>query len=111
MKGSVSQGTGYTGIDLGKYFFACTIPLFHIAGRPVALGYVSEYISRLAVPFFFIVSGFFLSNSITKKGRKRALVDFEKHNLFLYLLELSQPVRLYLDFHCESTPFSAVSAG
>ncbi len=64
----------YKGIDVGRVVFACLIPILHIAfSESVVVDVIRQYISRLGVPFFFAVSGMFLSKSIEKYGAKAAL--------------------------------------
>ena len=64
----------YTGIDICRLVFACLIPLLHISLPPsVSLYIVRQYISRLGVPFFFAVSGMFLSKAIADKGNLTAM--------------------------------------
>lgn len=58
----------YVGIDYGRFIFACLIPLLHIPFSNPVVNVIAQYISRLGVPFFFGVSGFFLSKSIEKRG-------------------------------------------
>lgn len=64
----------YTGIDICRLVFACLIPLLHISLPPsTPLYIVRQYISRLGVPFFFAVSGMFLSKAIAGKGNLTAM--------------------------------------
>ena len=59
----------YSGIDIFRVVFACLIPLLHI-NLPLTLPVyiIRQYISRFGVPFFFAVSGMFLSRTITECG-------------------------------------------
>lgn len=60
----------YTGIDIGRVIFACLIPLLHISfPENAAVSIVQQYFSRLGVPFFFAVSGMFLSRSVERYGK------------------------------------------
>lgn len=62
------------GIDVGRVIFACLIPILHIAFQEgIGVDIIRQYISRLGVPFFFAISGMFLSKSIEKYGEKDAL--------------------------------------
>ena len=63
----------YKGIDIGRLIFACLIPLLHIGMSDQVSFVVKQYVSRLGVPFFFAVSGMFLSKSIEKSGSAAAL--------------------------------------
>lgn len=60
----------YTGIEIGRVFFACLIPFLHISFKDsVGIYIVRQYFFRLGVPFFFAVSGMFLSKSLQNKDR------------------------------------------
>ena len=64
----------YKGIDIGRVIFACLIPILHIAfPENIGVNIIRQYISRLGVPFFFAVSGMFLSRSMEKYGTNEAL--------------------------------------
>lgn len=69
----------YSSLDIGKFIFACFIPLLHI---PFAdnnyVWLIQQYLSRLGVPFFFVVSGFLLYQSMNKHGRLVAYVLYSK---------------------------------
>lgn len=64
----------YTGIDICRLAFACLIPLLHISlPDSLPLYIVRQYVSRLGVPFFFAVSGMFLSKAIADRGNLAAM--------------------------------------
>lgn len=64
----------YTGIDICRLAFACLIPLLHISlPDSIPLYIVRQYVSRLGVPFFFVVSGMFLSKAIADRGNLAAM--------------------------------------
>ncbi|MDI9460894.1 MAG: acyltransferase family protein [Saccharofermentanales bacterium] len=67
----------YKGLDIGRVIFAYFIPFLHI-GFPANVGVeiIRRYISRLGVPFFFVVSGMFLYKSIEKYGNMKALQKY-----------------------------------
>lgn len=58
----------YKGIDAGRLMFACFIPLLHIP-LPHIFGVevIQQYIARLGVPYFYAVSGMFLSKSLPER--------------------------------------------
>jgi peptidoglycan/LPS O-acetylase OafA/YrhL len=58
----------YKGIEIGRIIFACLIPLLHIGMSDPLSSVVKQYVSRLGVPFFFAVTGMFLSKSVEKNG-------------------------------------------
>lgn len=64
----------YRGIEIGRVIFAILIPLLHIPfENNCTVDVIRQYVSRLGVPFFFVVSGMFLFKSIEKYGRAEAL--------------------------------------
>ncbi len=64
----------YTGIDICRVMFACLIPLLHISlPDSIPLYIVRQYVSRIGVPFFFAVSGMFLSKAIADRGNLAAM--------------------------------------
>lgn len=79
----------YSGIDIFRVFFACLIPLLHISlPKSLPVYIIRQYVSRLGVPFFFTVSGMFLSIIIKKHGKmeamKKQLIRISKM-LFLWM--------------------------
>ena len=86
----------YTGIDICRFFFACIIPLLHIKVTSPIILIIQRYISRLGVPFFFAVSGVFLSESIKKYGEAAALKKYMHRigRIFLFWLIVYSPLLL-----------------
>lgn len=85
----------YAGIDIVRLFFACMIPLLHIPfGDLVVITFLRQYVSRLGVPYFFAVSGFFLKQSMDCKGRYCAMAVYEKRvgRLLLTWLAIYSPI-------------------
>ncbi len=79
----------FTGIDIAKFVFACLIPFLHIPFPDNLFFNVAEqYFARLGVPFFFAVSGMFLSMSFQKRGQKNALMHYEKNIIRLFVVWL-----------------------
>ncbi len=69
----------YKGIDVGRVVFACLIPILHIGFQSsVGIDITRQYLSRLGVPFFYAVSGMFLTSSIEKYGYNDALKRYVK---------------------------------
>lgn len=66
----------YKGIDIGRVFFACLIPLLHIGIPGAVPDVVKQFIARLGVPFFFAAAGMFLSRSAEKNGGAAALKKY-----------------------------------
>lgn len=65
------------GLDIGKLIFALLIPFLHIPFKDgVLLEIISQYFARLGVPYFFAVSGYFLSISIKRRGSGEALLKY-----------------------------------
>ena len=62
------QAVNYNGIDLCKFLCAIMVLIIHVPpfqgeiseGRGYINFFLQEYLCRLAVPFYFISSGFFL---------------------------------------------------
>lgn len=77
-------------LDILKYIFACLIALFHIqpftAWNPEAGFWIENVLTRLGVPFFFAVSGFFLVKAVSE-GKKVLFRQIQ--NLLLYYLLFS----------------------
>lgn len=95
---------GYPLLDLGKFIFACLIPLLHIPfGDSRVLFLLQQYVSRLGVPFFFAVSGFFLCQSVAKRGRLSAYTRYSKRiaRLLLVWMVVYSPV-FYLQLKSNS---------
>lgn len=66
----------YKGIDIGRVIFACLIPLLHISFKGAEIEIIRQYLSRLGVPFFFVVAGMFLVKSVESKGAVEALKQY-----------------------------------
>ena len=87
---------GYTGVDVFRFLFACIIPLLHIKATSPIILIIQRYISRLGVPFFFAVSGVFLSESINKYGEGTALKKYMHRigRMLLFWLVVYSPLLL-----------------
>lgn len=66
----------YKGIDIGRVLFACLIPLLHISFEEAGIDIIRQYLSRLGVPYFFVVAGMFLVKSVESKGAVEALKQY-----------------------------------
>ena len=66
----------YTGIEIWRVVFACLIPLLHISFSGVEFTIIRQYLSRLGVPFFYIVAGMFLAKSLDDRGNVLALKQY-----------------------------------
>lgn len=75
------------GIDIARVFCACLVVMIHCVisdGHPIAHMIVRCF-AQQAVPFYFIVSGFFFRGKLDQCGdRKQAVRGFVKKNLGLY---------------------------
>lgn len=83
----------YNGIDLFKFIAAFVVVNIHLAPLSVfgeSGNFISLVLSRVAVPFFFCASGFFLRLKLdSAEGRqeyKKVSFDFIKRVLLLYLV-------------------------
>lgn len=78
----------YTGIDLFKLIAAILVVLLHsietTAWYPNEIKFV---FTRLAVPFFFIASGFFFQSGLEKsKDKKEFFLNYEKKILTIFII-------------------------
>lgn len=82
----------YGAVDVAKYVSALlvvcihTYPFYEVS--PVLNTYWIQTVCRLAVPFFFVVSGFFFFRKIVKgdeESNKEALINYEKRLGKIYL--------------------------
>ena len=57
-------------LDIMRVIMACLIPFLHIPKDDsfINIRLIEVYVSRLGVPFFFAVSGYFLYTSVEKNG-------------------------------------------
>lgn len=67
-------------LDIIRVIMACMIPFLHIPNDDsgIIIRLIEVYVSRLGVPFFFAVSGYFLYISAEKMGNKEAFIKFAK---------------------------------
>ena len=95
-----NSNTGYALMDIMKFVFACLIVLFHIHKRFSSPGWLDYNIGsahglfrtlvmcplmRFAVPFFFIVSGYFFFRKAERtENKKDAVLKYCKRNMILY---------------------------
>lgn len=78
----------FCGFDLFKLIAAVLVVFIHAdeAKNEMITNVVTNCFSGMAVPFFFIVSGFFFEKGLSKsKNKKSFLFNYEKKLLFLYL--------------------------
>ena len=82
----------YTAIDVAKLVFSLGIVILHSSAYtvlPSVLPFVVEkYFLRLAVPFFFAVSGFFLGERLKKKNDAKTVI-------FQYVKRLLLPFAVF----------------
>lgn len=87
---NVDKSNDYQWIDLYKLGFAMLIPLLHIEfGDNNAIYWFKQIVSRLGVPFFFVISGFFLTKSVQYKGKVKALLHYEKRVFIMFAFWMS----------------------
>lgn len=81
----IHQNRVYNIVDYMKLAFAVCIVLHHTEMLSVLFGggyyYVRKAIFCVAVPFFFVTTGFFLSNSMALKGVEHAIGGYIKRLL------------------------------
>lgn len=79
----------YTTIDIARLFFCVCIVFLHSGAYHLVPGewFFQHCLLRLAVPFFFVVSGFFLGKGmIHENGRKAYFYKYEKRLFYPYLV-------------------------
>lgn len=80
----------HAAVDAARLFFCVCIVFLHSGAYHLVPGewYVLHCLLRLAVPFFFVVTGYFWGAGIYEKKRdmKEALVKFEKRMLYPYIV-------------------------
>lgn len=83
-----SSGENYELLDLVRFIMACLIPFLHIYNENAweVTKIIEMYFSRLGVPFFFMVSGFFLEKSGEERGIDFAFCKFFKRTLMLLIV-------------------------
>lgn len=88
MENSLNQHKIYKGIDLFKLIAAILIVLLHtIETSDFYANEVKFVITRLAVPFFFIASGFFFYKGLNNtENKKKYFIKYEKNLLLLFLV-------------------------
>ena len=98
----------YTGIEILRVICACLIPLLHISFLTPGMYYLQQYIARLGVPFFFSISGLFLSQSIKQRTEKIAWERYAKKisRLLIVWLVIYTPLLIVLgDFSIKEILF------
>ena len=95
----------YPGLDFAKFFMAICVVLIHIRGLNSGWspGETANYIIALAVPFFFICSGFLLANKIQRNAPedKAAIIKgyaMRIWRMFLCWIAIYIPLSLWSHF-------------
>lgn len=84
------QKRTYSGIEIYRMIFACFIPFLHIRfPDSFILEIIRQYLSRLGVPFFFVVSGMFLSCRLKENDSGAVLKVFLKRILSILIIWLA----------------------
>ena len=93
------------GLDIGRLLFALLIPFLHIPFEDgFAIETTRQYFSRLGVPFFFAVSGYLLSKSVSSRGPIVALKRYIKRSGIMLLVWLV----IYFPLYMNSSEFTAM---
>ena len=103
----------YNSIDLVKFIWSLLIIVIH--SQPLlefsdAANYIfNSSVCRLAVPFFFIVSGFFFANGLEKTNNKQKyFLFYEKKLIILYLFWQIINLPLNILIYVEKYPHAGV---
>ena len=96
----------HSGFDITVFILSILVITLHIDIDNIIINLIQQYIARIAVPFFFTLSGYFFFNSVNKVGIKFA---FQKHFrriglLLVVFYILNLPIYLYV--YVFSTGFS-----
>lgn len=70
---SIQEPRTYQWVDVFKFFFCICIIAMHSNIPLPGIYWIEKLLYRLAVPFFFVVSGFFLSKSCRERGTGAAV--------------------------------------
>lgn len=98
VKGSGQPKDLFGWVDLFKLFFAIMVAVSHthaFLGFPKPVYYGSMVFTRLAVPYFFVASGFLLFRKISE-------TDSGSHRIFFYLRRIA---KLYIIWTLIYSPF------
>lgn len=91
----------YNSIDIARMFMAFLVIGIHVKTRsicPTSVPYHIEFLMKAAVPFFFIVSGFFLQNKIMKN----------KNSINIFKKNLKKTTKLYFIWIVIYMPISII---
>ena len=78
----------YKGLDLGKFMCALLVLFLHSYCNDwgIAADWFHDVITPVAVPFFFIVSGFFFGKGLQKRDSKAYTKDYSLRILKMYVI-------------------------
>lgn len=94
----------YIGVDICKYIMAFAVVAIHVSS-PACIGIklpdILEWFVRLAVPFFFVATGFFLQHKLDRMTVEERIKTLRQRSLqliklFSYWLIIYFPISLYL---------------
>jgi len=87
----------YKGFDLFAFVFSILVITLHLNFTEFSILIIQQYLARLAVPFFFTLSGFFFYNSVSKYNIDNAFHrQFNRvGSLFLIFYVINLPFYLY----------------
>lgn len=87
--GDKNKWKEYTTIDMARLFFCVCIVFLHSGAYHLVPGewFFQHCLLRLAVPFFFVTSGFFLGKGMLQEdGRKEYFLKYEKRLIYPYIV-------------------------
>jgi peptidoglycan/LPS O-acetylase OafA/YrhL len=109
----------YVGIDIWKFIMAFAVVAIHSRNQTYAFGQYSECVTwfiSLAVPFFFIVSGFLLAQKLEKiddVSEKRAVLlarSKQMCRLYISWLIVYLPITVYLTLENGKVWYKAIAS-
>ena len=71
----------YNLVNFLKFICAVLVVLIHTVNRETKLGYLCLITARVAVPIFFMITGYFMAEKIYKKDYEKVNKYIKKNNI------------------------------